>query len=90
MSLRKEIDEWTATQAVYDLRNLGIDLFDMTDYLDTVWAWKHNASMYDAMYLTLAQITDTKLLTFDRRLATAAPHLTLEPNYASDDAPYFK
>ncbi|WP_054815183.1 type II toxin-antitoxin system VapC family toxin [Nocardia arizonensis] len=40
--------------------------------LHAVWAMRHNVSMYDAAYLSVAALYDAPLITFDARLAKAA------------------
>ncbi len=40
--------------------------------LQTVWAMRHNISVYDAAYLAVAAMHDVPLITFDARLAHAA------------------
>ncbi len=40
--------------------------------LQTVWAMRHNISVYDAAYLAVAAMHDVALVTFDARLAQAA------------------
>ncbi|WP_204803349.1 type II toxin-antitoxin system VapC family toxin [Mycobacterium riyadhense] len=40
--------------------------------LQTVWAMRHNISVYDAAYLAVAAMHDAPLVTFDARLAQAA------------------
>ena len=39
--------------------------------LDRVWALRHNLSAYDAVYVALAEVLDTTVLTCDGRLARA-------------------
>ena len=40
--------------------------------LQSIWATRHNVSVYDAAYLTVAATHDAPLITFDARLAKAA------------------
>lgn len=42
------------------------------DFLDDVWALRHNVSIYDAPYVALARSMEVPLLTVDLRLAAAA------------------
>ncbi|MEV6136361.1 type II toxin-antitoxin system VapC family toxin [Nocardia sp. NPDC051990] len=53
-----------AMQIVY----VGTDV----SLLHTVWAMRHNVSVYDAAYLAVAVLHDAPLITFDARLAKAA------------------
>ncbi|WP_063047347.1 type II toxin-antitoxin system VapC family toxin [Nocardia pseudovaccinii] len=53
-----------AMQIVY----VGTDV----SLLHTVWAMRHNVSVYDAAYLAVAVLHDAPLTTFDARLAKAA------------------
>ena len=44
--------------------------------LQSIWAMRHNVSVYDAAYLTVAATHDAPLITFDARLAKAAHQVT--------------
>ena len=66
-----EINVAAAAVAIDDLRALDLQRHAHEPLLDRVWALRHNLSAYDAVYLTLAEILDVKLLTCDGRLARA-------------------
>ncbi|MQY19033.1 type II toxin-antitoxin system VapC family toxin [Nocardia macrotermitis] len=46
-----------------------------TTLLHSVWAMRHNVSVYDAAYLAVAAMHDARLLTFDARLVKAAEQI---------------
>jgi predicted nucleic acid-binding protein len=43
-------------------------------FLTRVWDLRHNATVYDAVYLALAEALDVPLLTTDRKLAEVPGH----------------
>ncbi len=63
-------DADTAFQALIamQIEYVGTDVV----LLQTVWAMRHNFSVYDAAYLAVAAMYDASLVTFDARLAQAA------------------
>ncbi len=66
-----ELDAAAAAVALEDLRALDLQRHDHEPLLDRVWELRHNLSAYDAVYVALAEVLDTKLLTCDGRLARA-------------------
>ena len=46
--------------------------------LGEAWTMRENVSFYDALYVALAKLLGTPLLTFDGRLARAASKLGVE------------
>jgi len=60
-----------AALAVEDLRSLDLERHAHEPLLDRVWALRRNLSAYDAVYVALAEVLDTVLLTCDGRLAHA-------------------
>jgi len=65
-------DADTAFQALIamQIEYVGTDVV----LLQTVWAMRHNISVYDAAYLAVAAMYGAALVTFDARLARAAEH----------------
>jgi predicted nucleic acid-binding protein len=59
-----------ASAALDDLADLPLLYYPHRVLLPRVWALRHNASVYDASYLALAELLDAPLVTSDRRLAT--------------------
>ncbi|MGF2953606.1 type II toxin-antitoxin system VapC family toxin [Mycobacterium sp. THU-M116] len=43
--------------------------------LRTVWAWRHNISIYDGLYVAVAAERSAAVITVDSRLASAADQL---------------
>ena len=52
-------------------RNLDVERYPHAPFLDRVWQLRDNVTAYDAIYVALAEILSTVLVTVDRRLAGA-------------------
>lgn len=72
LTIRKEIDESAALDAVVQLPHLGIDHVSLNGLLARMWRMRDNISGYDAAYVALAQVRGCTLVTADGRLAKAA------------------
>ena len=57
-----------------DLPDFPLHRYPHDVLLPRVWELRHNLTAYDAVYVALAEVPDARLLTRDRRLATAAGH----------------
>lgn len=66
-----ELDAADAAVALEDLRALDLQRHAHEPLLDRVWELRHNLSAYDAVYVALAEVLNTTLLTCDGRLARA-------------------
>lgn len=66
-----ELDVATAADAIENLRALDLERYAHEPLLGRVWALRHNLTAYDAVYIALAELLDTTLLTCDGRLARA-------------------
>lgn len=62
--------------AVGRLEELDLQRHRHAPMLRRIWSWRHNPTMYDAAYVTLAEVLGGPLLTTDGRLANA-PGLTV-------------
>ena len=60
-----------ATTAIADLQALDLQRHAHEPLLARVWELRHNLSAYDAVYVALAEVLDTVVLTCDSRLAHA-------------------
>ncbi|GIU88121.1 MAG: ribonuclease VapC12 [Acidimicrobiia bacterium] len=63
-----------AVAALEDLAGLDIAHYAHEPFLGRIWELRENVTAYDAAYLTLAEVLDAPLLTFDGKLATAPGH----------------
>ncbi len=69
-----EISRDRATEARRDAANLPIIYYPHAPLLPRAWELRKNATVYDGVYLALAEILDIPLVTCDRRLATIPGH----------------
>lgn len=60
-----------ADQAHADLLYLAIDYWPYEALAARAWELRQNLSLYDATYVALAELTDTTLVTLDRRIGGA-------------------
>ena len=68
--LRGQLQSATARSALVDFVALPIERFSHVGLLSRAFEMRDNASLYDALYLALAEALDALLLTRDRRLVT--------------------
>ncbi len=66
-----ELDSVDAAAAIEGLRSLDLQRHAHEPLLGRVWELRQNLSAYDAVYVALAEVLDTVLLTCDGRLARA-------------------
>jgi predicted nucleic acid-binding protein len=66
-----EIDSDAAAVALDDLRALDLQRHAHEPLLDRVWERRKNLTAFDAVYVALAEVLDSVLLTCDRRLSQA-------------------
>jgi predicted nucleic acid-binding protein len=70
----REIGEERGHAALADLGDFPLRRYPHDVLLSRVRGLRHNLTVYDAVYVTLAEALDAPLLTIDRRLAAAAGH----------------
>ena len=68
------IDDLRGNQMIDDLSDLPIDRHAHTLLLPRIWKLRGNLTVYDAVYIALAEALDAPLVTCDERLATARGH----------------
>lgn len=66
-----EIDDERGRAALADLADFPIRRYPHDFLLTRVWILRSNFTAYDAVYVALAEALNARLLTRDRRLATA-------------------
>ena len=66
---RGALGEERARQALGDLLDLDLARYPHEIFLRRIWDLRHNATAYDASYLSLAEALGAPLLTADSRLA---------------------
>jgi len=66
-----DISPTMARAALADLRDFGLVRHPYRPFLDRAWDLRHNFTVYDALYVALAEALDASLLTTDDRLAKA-------------------
>jgi predicted nucleic acid-binding protein len=68
------IEETRAREALTDFQDLPLERYAHTFLLPRVWELRRNLTAYDAVYVALAEILETPLVTRDARLAKASGH----------------
>lgn len=71
-SIRKELSELRAAQALGALKDLRAITYPVIEMLDEIWELRSGLTAYDAAYLALAERLDTGLITLDSALSKAA------------------
>jgi predicted nucleic acid-binding protein len=66
-----QMDDRRVALALADLSDLPIERVPHSSFLGRCWQLRSNLTVYDAVYVALAEAMDVKLLTADRRLAEA-------------------
>lgn len=66
-----DIDAGSAKAALDDFRALDLQRHAHEPLLDRVWELRANLTAYDAVYVALAEVLDSQLLTCDRPLSRA-------------------
>ncbi|MEX1006255.1 MAG: type II toxin-antitoxin system VapC family toxin [Acidimicrobiia bacterium] len=70
-----DLDAVSAHRALTDLAALEVERFSHVHLLTRVWELRDNLTVYDALYVALAEALDIPLVTLDTRTA-AAPGTT--------------
>lgn len=66
-----ELPAETAAQALDVFTATEIVRYDHLDLMGRAWELRHNLSVYDALYVALAEMLEAPLVTIDTRLAGA-------------------
>ena len=69
-----EVDPGRSQEAVGDLVDFPITRYPHDIFLPRIWELRHNMTVYDAVYVALAEILSAPLLTRDARLASSPGH----------------
>lgn len=70
-TLAGQLDAATARQALGDFVELEISRYGHTILLPRAWELRANLTVYDALYVALAEVLEAPLLTLDGRVAGA-------------------
>jgi predicted nucleic acid-binding protein len=70
-----EMPDRRAEEAISDYLSLAIERHSHEIVFPRVWQLRSNLTAYDAAYVALAELLGTPLVTTDKRLAKAAPHV---------------
>ena len=73
--LRGELEATSATGCIQDLKGLPIRRYPHGPLITRACTWRHNVTVYDGVYLALAEALDATLITLDASLA-AVPGCT--------------
>lgn len=74
LSLQGEITAERGAEALADLADLPLTRYPHHPLLQRAWELRQSASMYDAVYLALAEALEAPLVTCDARTARAHGH----------------
>lgn len=74
LDLAGDLDAGRGAQLLADLADLDVHRYPHEPLLERAWALRHAVTVYDGMYLALAEILDAPLVTLDGRLARAPGH----------------
>jgi len=69
-----QIEPVRCRDAIDALQDFPLRRYPHDLLLGRVWELRHNLTAYDAVYVALAEVLDTRLVTRDRRIAAAAGH----------------
>ena len=69
-----EVSPGRADEAIADLADLDLHRHPHLDLVDRAWKLRDNISIYDGVYVALAEAIDAPLVTCDRPLAKAPGH----------------
>ena len=69
-----DLDPATAALLLEDLRALDLQRHAHEPLLDRVWELRQNLSAYDAVYVALAEVLETRLFDMRRPACTCATH----------------
>ncbi len=69
-----EVDSARCGAALGDWMEFPVRRYPHDVLLPRIWGLRDNLTAYDAAYVALAEALDARLLTRDRRLASAAGH----------------
>lgn len=68
-TIARELEDQKAERALEDHLELEIIRYAHTHLLQRAWELRANLTVYDALYVSLAEALDAPLVTLDRRLA---------------------
>lgn len=79
MASRGEIGDDRAADALLDAGDMRVELYPHSALLPRAWELRHSLTIYDAVYVALADALEAPLVTCDAGLAhAAASHVRIE------------
>ncbi len=79
MTLRGDVADRRAQAAIDRLRRFPVATYPIEPMMGRIWELRSTVSVYDALYVALAERLSTTLVTTDRRLAAASgPQCAIE------------
>ena len=69
MAAAQRLDSHRVNQLLTALAELPVDRCAHTPLLPRIWELRHNFTLYDAVYIALAEMTDAVLFTSDAKLS---------------------
>jgi predicted nucleic acid-binding protein len=74
LARESQISSKRASQAMEDLLDLRVTRYPHSILLPRIWQLRHNFSAYDAAYVVLSEKLGARLISRDKRLASASGH----------------
>ena len=73
-ALAGQLDDRRGQEALQDLADLPIERYPHDVLLGRAWELRENLTVYDAVYVALAELLEATLVTADQRLAESPGH----------------
>lgn len=71
LHLAGHVPQARARRGLDQLASVRLERYPIEPFIERIWQLRHNVTVYDAAYITLAERLETALVTSDRRLTRA-------------------